>query len=107
MIRSFPALWVSVSLFFPLVGQVSAAEPDRAAQIAATCASCHRLDGRGKGIPSIIGLDAEKLIGLMQAYRSSERPSPIMQAVSLSLSIDEIAAVARYLAAQRGEAKPQ
>ena len=105
--RSFPALWVSLSLFVPVVDQVSAAESDRAAQIAATCASCHRLDGHDKGIPSIAGLDADKLIGMMQAYKLNERPSLIMHAVSLSLSSDEIAGVARYLAAQRDEDKPQ
>ncbi len=96
-----------MSLFVPVVDQLSAAESDRAAQIAAGCAACHRLDGRDKGIPSIAGSDAEKLIGMMQAYRSNERTSPIMQAVSLSLSADEIERVARYLAAQRDEAKPQ
>jgi cytochrome subunit of sulfide dehydrogenase len=103
MMRSFPALWVSVSLCVPVADRVDAAESDRAAQIAATCASCHRLDGRDNGIPSIIGLDAGKLIGLMQAYRSNERPSHIMQAVSLSLSVDEIEGIARYLAAQGEE----
>jgi cytochrome subunit of sulfide dehydrogenase len=107
MIRSFPALWVSVSLFVPVVDQVGAAESDRAAQIAATCASCHRLDGHDKGIPSIAGSDAEQLIGMMQAYRSNEGASLIMEAVSLSLSADEIAAVARYLAAQRDEPAPR
>jgi len=105
--RSFPALWVSLSLFIPVVDQVSAAESDRAAQIAATCASCHRLDGHDKGIPSIAGSDAEKLIGMMQAYRSNERPSLIMHAVSLSFSSDEIEAVARYLAVPREEGAPQ
>jgi sulfide dehydrogenase cytochrome subunit len=35
----------------------------------------------------------------MLAYRSSERPSHIMRAVALSLSDEEIATVARYLAA--------
>ena len=44
---------------------------------------------------------------MMQAYRSNERSNLIMHAVSLSLSADEIAGVARYLAAQHDEAKPQ
>ena len=106
MIRSFPALWISVSLFVAVADQVSAAESDQSAQLAATCTSCHRLDGRDKGIPSIAGSDAEKLVGEMQAFKSNDSPSHIMHAVSLSLSVDEIAAVARYLAAQRKEAVP-
>jgi len=96
-----------VSLCFVAAGHVAAAEPDRAAQLAAACASCHRLDGLHDGIPSIVGLDAERLIGMMRAYRSNERPSFIMHAVSLSFSTDEIAAIARYLAARRGDGAPR
>jgi cytochrome c553 len=105
MIRPFLALWISASLFVAVADQVAAAEPDRGAQLAATCASCHRVDGRDKGIPSIVGLDAEKLAGMMQAFKSNERSSHIMHAVSLSLSDDEIAVVAHYLAARGKEVK--
>ena len=68
----------------------AAAESDRGAQLAASSSSCHRLDGHGDGIPSIVGSDTEKLIGMMEAYRSNERPRPVMHAVSLSFSSDEI-----------------
>lgn len=104
MIRPF-GLWTFVSLFLAVAGQAAAIEPDRGAQLAATCASCHRLDGRDKGIASIIGLDAEKLTGMMQAFKSTESSSHIMHTVSLSLSDDEIRTVARYLAARGKEAK--
>ena len=70
------------------------------AQLAATCASCHRLDGGDKGIPTIIGLGEEKLTSAMLAYRASESPNHIMHAIALSLSDEEIASVARYVAAQ-------
>jgi sulfide dehydrogenase cytochrome subunit len=106
MIRPFFAFWISANLFVAVADQVAAAEPDRGAQIAATCASCHRLDSRDKGIPSITGLDAEKLAGMMQAFESDATPNHIMRAVSLSLSDEEIAAVARFLAAQGKEATP-
>ena len=36
----------------------------------------------------------------MLAYRASESPSHVMHAVALSLSDEELASVARYLAAQ-------
>jgi cytochrome subunit of sulfide dehydrogenase len=99
------APWISASLFIALAGQLAAAELDRGAQLAATCASCHRLDGRDTGIPSIIGLDAGKLADMMQAFKSNESSSHIMHTVSLSLSDDEIRTVARYLAARGKEAK--
>ena len=99
------ALWISASLLIAVAGELAAAEPDRGVQLASTCASCHRLDGRDKGIPSIIGLDAEKLASMMHAFKSNESSSHIMHTVSLSLSDDEIRAVAHYLAARGKEAK--
>jgi cytochrome subunit of sulfide dehydrogenase len=105
MIR--PTFSVSLSLYFAVAGQVVAPEPDRGAQLAASCASCHRLDGHDVGIPPLAGSDAERLIDMMQAYRSNERPSLIMHAVSLSLSADEIQAVARYMAALHEEGAPR
>jgi sulfide dehydrogenase cytochrome subunit len=84
-----------------LVSQSGAAVgADQGAQLAATCASCHRLDGGGTGIPSIIGLGEERLTNALLAYRASESPSHIMHAIALSLSDEEIASVARYVAAQ-------
>lgn len=86
--------------FVPVV-QSAAAENERAAQLAAVCAACHRLDGRDTGIPPIVGLDEIKLAGMLAAFKSGARGSQIMHAVALSLSDEEIAAVARHLAAQR------
>ena len=86
--------------FALLVSQSGAtAGADQGAQLAATCASCHRLDGAGTGIPSIVGLGEEKLTGALLAYRASESPNHIMHAIALSLSDEEIASVARYVAA--------
>jgi cytochrome subunit of sulfide dehydrogenase len=95
------------SPFVFAVHQSAAAENNRGAQLAAMCASCHRLDGRGHGIPSIIGLDAKKLADTLEAFRSGKRSSQIMHVVARSLSTEEIAALADYLAVQqRGSAQP-
>jgi cytochrome c553 len=64
------------------------------------CASCHRLDGGGKGAPNIIGVSEEKLAAALFTYRASESPNHIMHAIALSLSDEEIASVAHYLAEQ-------
>jgi cytochrome c553 len=96
------ARWIVAALMAsPLalvVHQGAAAEIGRGAQLAAMCASCHRLDGRDQGIPSIVGLEVKKLVDTMAVFRSGERPSQVMHAVALSLSEEEIAAVARYIA---------
>jgi sulfide dehydrogenase cytochrome subunit len=84
----------------------AAVDNDPGAQLAAACASCHRAAGKNNAIPSIAGIAEERLTRAMLAYKSGERVSHIMQAVSQSLSEEEIATVARYLAAQGKKAKP-
>ena len=78
----------------------AAADTNQGGQLAATCASCHRLDGSDKDISNIIDLGEAKIAGVLFAYRSSASPSHIMHAVALSLSDEEIASVAHYLAEQ-------
>jgi len=81
----------------------AAADTSQGAQLAAGCASCHGVDGSDTGIPAIMGLDEQKIIAAMLAYRASDRPNHIMHAIALSLGDEEIASVARYLAAQKAE----
>ena len=76
------------------------AEDSRGAQLAAICASCHRLDGHDKGIPSIVGLNLKEFVDVMAAFKSGQRSNQIMHAIALSLSDGEIVALAAYLAAQ-------
>jgi cytochrome subunit of sulfide dehydrogenase len=99
-VRRIIVLAIAVGLVILIADPGMAADNDRGAQLAAMCASCHRLDGRDKGIPSIVGLDKERLAGAMAAFKSGVRSSQIMHAVALSLSDGEIAALAEYLAAQ-------
>jgi len=104
-IRQIIVLSISASLVIFVANRSAVADNDRGAQLAATCASCHRLDGRDKGIPSIIGLDEETFIRAMQAFKSGERPSQIMRVMSRSLSNEEIATLAHYLSTLRMETK--
>jgi cytochrome subunit of sulfide dehydrogenase len=83
------------------------ADNERGAQLAAMCASCHRLDGGDKGIPAIVGMDKENLAEAMAAFKSGARSSSIMHAVALQLSDAETAAIAEYLAARAKESKRQ
>jgi cytochrome subunit of sulfide dehydrogenase len=104
-IRQIIALSISASLVIFVADRSAMADNDRGAQLAATCASCHRLDGRDKGIPSIIGFDEETFTRAMQAFKSGERSSQIMRVMSLSLSNEEIATLAHYLSTLRMETK--
>lgn len=89
---------IAGSLFLSIACPAVSEETVRGAQLAAACASCHRLDGSATGIPSIVGWEPGKLTEAMRAFRSEDTPSHIMRAVSLSLSDDEVAAVADHLA---------
>ncbi len=104
-IRQIIALSISASLVIFVTDRSAVADNNRGAQLAATCASCHRLDGRDKGIPSIIGLDEGTFTSAMQAFKLGERPSQIMRVMSLSLSNEEIATLAHYLSTLRMETK--
>jgi cytochrome subunit of sulfide dehydrogenase len=98
--RQRSALALATGMLVLIANGSMAADDSRDAQLVAICASCHRLDGRDTGIPSIIGLDRGQFVDVMAAFKSGERSSQIMHAIALSLSDGEIAALAAYLAAQ-------
>ena len=97
--RKIIAVSIAAGSFIILADRSQAADRDDGAQLAAMCASCNRLDGGVGDIPTILGMSPEMLARAMLAYRSRERPSHVMRAIALSFSDEEIATVARYLAA--------
>jgi cytochrome subunit of sulfide dehydrogenase len=102
---AFLAVSTTASLFSLVAYTTAAAEGDRASQLAAVCAACHRLDSGDIGIPSGGGLDEESLVHVLLAYKSGERQGEIMRVVARSLSDDDITVIARYLAALRRKSK--
>jgi cytochrome subunit of sulfide dehydrogenase len=104
-VAAFLMVSTTASLFSLVAHPTAAAEGDRAFQLAAVCAACHRVDGRDTGIPFGAGLDEESLVRVLLAYKSGERQGQIMRAVARSLSNEDIATIARYLAAL--QRKPQ
>jgi sulfide dehydrogenase cytochrome subunit len=105
--RLIVTLLLATSPFAFLALPSPAAENSRGAQLAAMCAACHRLDGLDKGIPTIIGLDEKKLTDKMAEFKSGKRTSQIMNVVARSLSDEEIADLAHYLATrEKGAERP-
>lgn len=92
-------LLIAGGILVPAADRVAAADDRLGARVATLCSSCHLLDGRHTGIPPIIIWEAEELVDKMVAFRANERANRAMRAVSLSLSDDEISAVADHLAA--------
>jgi sulfide dehydrogenase cytochrome subunit len=64
---------------------------------AQTCSSCH---GPG-GLASLAGQEEAGLRAALTAFRDGTRPATIMDRIARGFSPDEIAAFARYWAAQR------
>ena len=64
--------------------------------LAQECTSCHGIERAGNGIPSIIGLDAEYFVAMIELYRSGQRSNPAMVSVAQSLDDQQIKALSLY-----------
>lgn len=80
-----------------LGGAAQAQEISRATVIASTCYTCHGTKGVSPGsIPSINDISAERMISVLQAYRSGQRVSTVMGRHASGYTDEEIVEVARY-----------
>lgn len=70
---------------------------------AATCAACHGPGGQSRSpavFPTIAGIEAERMVELLQAYRSGEKNNPIMMPQAQGLSDQDILDLAAYFSEQ-------
>jgi cytochrome c553 len=82
-----------------------AASPQHGATLASTCLGCHGIEGYRNAypdyaVPRLSGQHAEYLQDALKEYRSDARQYPTMHLQALSLSDQDIADVATYLAGQ-------
>ena len=81
---------------------IDALLPHRPAPMAiASCAGCHGIDGRGRGLgafPRLAGQQPAYLEASLRAYARSERHSGIMEPIAAGLDAAQISEVARYYA---------
>lgn len=68
-----------------------------------TCVACHGSDGMGilPEYPSLTGQHEDYLEEALRAYRSGQRRNAVMAGMTAALTDEDIAALARYYAAQR------
>ncbi|CAM5197254.1 hypothetical protein ARD30_15245 [Bosea thiooxidans] len=95
-----------VAVAIALSGSPARASGDRALgeYLSSECVTCHQASGRrSDGIPAIVGVPADQFIALMETYKQRQRENPVMQAIAVRLSAEEIAALAAYY----GSLKPQ
>jgi sulfide dehydrogenase cytochrome subunit len=87
-----------------------AGDPKTASRIiglAASCAACHRTDGRSAAIPPLCGVVESRLLQRMATFRAQTKGDQIMHVVANALSPEETAALARYFAARPVQAMRQ
>ena len=85
-----------------LAGPASAAGPADAPPGALSCSGCHAT-GRwvDTTVPRLIGRDPAAMLAAMQAFRSGQLPSTVMDRIAKGLSDDEVKAIAAWYGAQK------
>ncbi len=84
------------------------AQDDRLAygrHLSQECTTCHRLDGSGTNIPSIIGLKHDYFVTTMRFYKTGARENPVMNSVAQMLNDEQLEALAAYFAQVKPPAK--
>jgi cytochrome c553 len=72
-----------------------------ARNLAATCASCHGIDGQALGdMKPLAGWPAQKIVAAVADYRSGARPATVMHQIAKGYTDAQIRLVAAYFAAQ-------
>jgi len=71
--------------------------------MAATCAACHGTSGHSvtKTVEPLAGRPKERIVELMQAFKTGKKPATIMQQISKGYSDQQIEMIAGYFAAQK------
>lgn len=76
----------------------SAADAAYGEYLSSECSTCHRRDGKDKGIPSIVGWPPEQFVAVLKSYKTKDRSNQIMQTITGRLSDEDMAALAAYYA---------
>jgi len=73
-----------------------------ARNLAATCANCHGTNGNARGdMKPLAGVSAEKIIAMVNDYRSGDQPATIMHQIAKGYTDAQIRLIAGYFAAQK------
>ena len=89
----------AVALASPLA---MAQDAHLARNLAATCANCHGTNGAARGDMKVLaGVSAEKLVSMMNDYRSGDQPATIMHQIAKGYTDEQIQLIAGFFAAQQ------
>lgn len=78
------------------------AEDKAARSMAATCTGCHGTNGVSSGgIPSIAGVEKERIATLMREFRDGKRPATVMHQHAKGYTDEQIDAIAAWFAERK------
>lgn len=88
----------------PLAQAGDLSKPD-GKMLSNTCAACHGTYGHFDAdyMPPLAGMDKERFVDSMIAFRNGSRPATIMDRVAKAFTDEEIQAMAEFFAAQEDE----
>lgn len=66
------------------------------AYLSAECVTCHGSASAGSKVPHLAGRSLQDIMKALAAFKSGERPSPVMQDIAARLADDEMLALATY-----------
>ena len=82
--------------------QPAAAPPGAAPPGASSCSGCHPArSGVETSVPRLQGRKAAEIVEVMQAFRSGQRPSTVMDRIAKGFSDAETQAIATWYESQR------
>ena len=96
--------WTTAAALTLAAGPVAALAQDAhlARNLAATCANCHGTNGQARGdMKPLAGLQAEKIVAMLNDYKSGALPATIMHQIAKGYTDEQIKLVAGYFAAQK------
>jgi cytochrome subunit of sulfide dehydrogenase len=92
----------ATALVFTLMDHASAAGPADAPPGALSCSGCHPpARSANATVAPLTGRNPADIVAAMQAFKSGQRPSTVMDRIAKGFSEDEVKAIAAWYAAQK------
>jgi len=95
-------LRIAAALLLGAGGAALAQDANLGRNLAATCANCHGTNGqvRGDTVKPLAGVSADKIVAMVNDFKSGAQPATIMHQIAKGYSDDQIRAIAVFFAAQ-------
>jgi cytochrome c553 len=95
------ACCVAVAALLAMIAPASAAGPSDAPPGALSCSGCHAASRAETTVPRLNGRNPADIIAAMQAFKSGQLPSTVMDRIAKGFSDDEVKAIAGWYGAQK------